>query len=242
MPSGRAQAGAVLRGVVTKPILAGHLAIMSTSPFSRTRSDAQDPDHPHISAAADSSEAFDALVREHYGRLCAFAYRIVRSRETAEDVVHDVLLHIWRDRERFEFRDPLAYLYRSVRNRITSHHRNETGRGRLLAEASASEAVPMLGGGKSVDTAGMVESDDLARAAACAVDTLPERCRLIFTMRREQGLSYAEIARALDLSVKTVENQMNRAGKLLRARLSGYLGVAVALTSSAAEVWRRVGT
>ncbi len=215
---------------------------MPSSPINRARPDAQGPELSHASAAAEVSEAFDALVREHYGRLCGFAHRLVGSREVAEDVVHDVLLHIWRDRERFEFRDPLAYLYRSVRNRVISDRRRQTGRGRLLAEASEGGTIPLHGRHDSEDPSEVVEGEDLASAAARAVDALPERCRLIFTMRREQGLSYAEIAQALDLSVKTVENQMTRAGKLLRASLTGYLSLALAVTSSAAEVWRRVGT
>lgn len=74
---------------------------------------------------------------------------------------------------------------------------------------------------------------ELADAIAHAVDSLPERARQIFTMHREQGLSYAEIARALGPSVKTVENQMDRALKLLRARLAPFLSIGfVALGTS----------
>src|SRR5690242_16622518 len=69
-----------------------------------------------IEPTPDATQAFDALVREHYARLCAFAFRLVGSRELAEDLVHDVLLRLWRERDRFEFRDPLAYLYRALRN------------------------------------------------------------------------------------------------------------------------------
>ena len=84
----------------------------------------------------------------------------------------------------------------------------------------------------AADAASEVELADLRRAVARAIDALPERCRLIFTMSREQDLSYAEIARILDISVKTVETQMGRALKALRARLVGYLPIALALASA----------
>jgi RNA polymerase sigma-70 factor (family 1) len=212
---------------------------MTPSPSANQQPDPTGAEVRHVDQGSDATQAFEALVRVHYGRLCAFAYRLVGSREAAEDIVHEVLLRIWRDRDRFEFRDPLAYLYRSVRNRIISDRRRRAGRERLLAEASLGGTVSPPGTRQADDTEAAAEGEDLARAAARAVDALPERCRLVFTMRREQGLSYAEIARALDLSVKTVENQMTRAAKILRARLSGYLSLAVVAAASSAEAWRR---
>ncbi len=202
--------------------------------MTHARPDPPGSDPPSIDPTSDATQAFEALVREHYARLCRFAYRLTGSREMAEDMVHDVLLHLWRERDRFQFRDPLAYLYRSVRNRIISDRRQHTVRGRLLAElGNEGTVIPH-------DTVAAIEGEDFARAAARAVETLPKRCRLIYTMRREQGLSYAEIAQVLDVSVKTVENQMTRAAKLLRARLTGYLSLAVVVASSATRIWDRI--
>lgn len=188
------------------------------------------PEPPRTEPAWDATQAFDALVREHYGRLCGFAFRLLGSREQAEDVVHDVLLRVWRERDRFEFRDPLAYLYRSVRNRIISDRRRQAVRTRLAEELRESDALIT----REPGAAAALEGHDLAAAAARAVESLPERCRLVFTMRREQGLSYAEIARILDISEKTVENQMTRAAKLLRARLAQYLSLLLAVVTTAA--------
>lgn len=179
----------------------------------------------------DATHAFEALVRTEYGRLCRFATRLVGSREIAEDVVHDVLLRLWHQRERIDVHDLRAYVYRSLRNRIISDQRQYTLRRRLLAAADADSVHSARG----ADSAQLVESDDFAVAAAQAVESLPERCRLIFTMRREQGLSHAEIARVLDVSPKTVENQINRAIKLLRTRLARYLSILVVITSGALQ-------
>jgi RNA polymerase sigma-70 factor (ECF subfamily) len=61
--------------------------------------------------------------------------------------------------------------------------------------------------------------EELGTAIAAAIDSLPEQCRLIFRMSRYEEMKYSEIARRLEISVNTVENQVSKALKLLRARL-----------------------
>jgi RNA polymerase sigma-70 factor (ECF subfamily) len=174
----------------------------------------------------ESGLVFDELVRTYYGRLCNFAYRFVGSRDVAEDIVQDVLMRLWRMREEFDPRDPLAYLYQAVRNQAVSYRRQQGVRERWSAHAAADmERRP------GDDGLSHVEAADLATALARGIEQLPERCRLIFTMSREQDLSYAEIARILGISVKTVETQMGRALKALRSRLAGYLALALTVAS-----------
>ncbi len=170
----------------------------------------------------DPGAAFDALVRAHYGRLCNFAYRYVDSRDIAEDIVQDVFTRLWRQRDAFDVRDPLPYLYQAVRNRAVSYRRQSVVRDRWR------EQEALRGDRDDADTASAAELADLAQVIALVIEALPERCRLIFTMSREQYLTYAEIAQALGISVKTVETQMGRALKALRARLAGYLSIALA--------------
>ena len=59
-------------------------------------------------------------------------------------------------------------------------------------------------------------------AVRAAIAKLPERCRLVYTLHREQGLSYAEVAAVMGISVKTVDAQMGRALKSLRKLLGGF--------------------
>ncbi len=75
-----------------------------------------------------------------------------------------------------------------------------------------------------------MHANDLAAAAQRAIDELPERCRLIFLMSRREGLTYAEIAHALDVAVSTVETQISRALKHLRTRLGPYMVLSLALS------------
>lgn len=175
------------------------------------------PRHPLPPSAESDAPAFDALVRAHYARLCNFAARLVRSRETAEDIVQDVFGRLWQGRDRLDVHDPLPYLYQAVRNRAIMHARRSRVHDRWW-ETQAAEPEP-----SAPSAAEEIECTDLAEALARAIESLPERCRLVFTMSREQDLTYSQIARALDISVKTVETQMGRALKVLRSRLAGYI-------------------
>lgn len=174
----------------------------------------------HCATAADAEARFDALVLAHYDGLCNFAARLLRSNDVVEDIVQDVFLVIWQKRLVFRYDDPLPYLYQAVRNRVVMHSRRQQVRDRWLDKSASVEPVK-----SPDDAAARVVCSDLAREIAAAVDALPERCRLVFTMSREQDLSYAEIARALDVSVKAVEGQMSRALKQLREQLGHYLSV-----------------
>jgi RNA polymerase sigma-70 factor (ECF subfamily) len=185
---------------------------------------------PDKGISANGADAcFDALVLAHYDRLCNFAARFHGANDVVEDIVQDVFLAIWRNHAKFRYDDPLPYLYQAVRNRAVMHSRRQQVRDRWLEESASAEPVK-----SPDDAAASVMSSDLSGKLAVAIDALPERCRLIFTMSREQDLSYAQIARALDVSVKTVEAQMSRALKQLRERLADYLCVAVTATLAGA--------
>lgn len=162
-------------------------------------------------------QAFDALVRAHHERLANLAYRYLKSDAAAEDAVQEVLLKVWRRREVVNIDDPLPYLYHSVRNECLMVLRRRRRWAMTDLDAEHLTAPP-----DTSDTA------DLSTALARAVDALPERCRLIYTMSREQDLTYAEIARILGISRKTVENQMGRALRTLRERLAPYLPLVLA--------------
>ena len=112
--------------------------------------------------------------------------------------------------------EPTAYLFRAVRNGAISVLRHEQVRARSdVLEPTEPRAVE--------SAAERYERDELEHAVERAVDSLPDRCRLIFTMSRNHGLSRGEIAAALGLSVRTVDAQIARAFKLLRQRIAPHL-------------------
>jgi RNA polymerase sigma-70 factor (ECF subfamily) len=178
-----------------------------------------------VAPSLDPEARFEAMVNAHYARLGVFAYRLVGSRPAAEDVVHEVLLRVWRRRASFGFDTALPYLYQAVRNEATSWRRREAlGRQRTAgAVDGAAQADPRP------DAQRGLELSELAHAVEETVAALPERRREIFRMQREQGLSYAQIASLLGISIKTVEVQMGRALKAIRLRAAPFLVLTIAL-------------
>ena len=165
---------------------------------------------------AGSPAEFDALFLAHYARLCQLAYRMIGSRAVAEDIVQDLFLAIWSRGSGPDLADPVPYLYTAVRNRAISHLRRERWRMSTLAN----RALELWRGRPEEEHP---DTGDLAAAIDRAIQELPQRRRQIFTLHREQHLSYADIARTLGISIKTVETQMGRALKALRIRLAPYL-------------------
>ncbi|MEJ7810835.1 MAG: RNA polymerase sigma-70 factor [Gemmatimonadaceae bacterium] len=167
--------------------------------------------------ARGDRSAFETLFRSHYPALVGFAEGLLRSHQVAEDVVQDVMLNVWRQRETLRVEDcARAYLYRAVRNRAFNHLRHE--RVRRDAAPQLVRESPLAPSGDA-----LLAEQELEAAVRAAVSELPERCREVFELSRVRGLRYTEIATTLGISVKTVETQMGRALKSLRESLAEYL-------------------
>lgn len=169
-------------------------------------------------------ESIEALFHAHYARLCAFVRRVVDSPEIAEEVVQDLFLRLWEQQE--SDYPPLltkAYLYRAARNHAIDHLRRRRRERQWLVGKTLEP--PSLASDADED----LRNADLARAIDAAIARLPDRCREIFLLHRQQELSYAEIAQALGLSIKTIETQMGRALKSLRLSLKDFVALGAIL-------------
>ncbi|HEX9085738.1 MAG TPA: RNA polymerase sigma-70 factor [Gemmatimonadaceae bacterium] len=166
---------------------------------------------------AGDEGAFDSVFRAHYAHLVRMAQSVVREAALAEEIAQEVMLELWRRRESLQVEQTFrAYLIRSTRNRALNHIRHQ----RIVAREAASAAIDPRTSPSAEDEVLGVE---LERAVRDAIDGLPENCREIFQLSREQGLKYAEIAAALEISVKTVEKRMGQALAELRERLAPWL-------------------
>ena len=162
------------------------------------------------------SAAFESLFRTRYAELVELAEGILRERAAAEDAAQEVMLELWRRRETMVLETSLrAYLLRAVRNRALNQVRHEQVRRRADPE--------VLSPGGSAPADRDVLEEEIDSALRRAVAELPQRCREVFELSRVHGLKYAEIARVLDISVKTVEAQMGKAIRVLRERLAPWL-------------------
>ena len=166
---------------------------------------------------AGEEGAFDSVFRAHYAHLVRMAESIIRERALAEEIAQEVMLELWRRRESLEVEQTFrAYLIRSTRNRALNHIRHQ----RVVAREAASAALESRSAPSAEDE---VLGLEFERAVRDAIGGLPDNCREVFLLSREQGLKYAEIAGVLEISIKTVEKRMGQALTELRQRLAPWL-------------------
>ena len=164
-------------------------------------------------------QAFELLFKTHFRGLHGYAYTILRDNHLAEEIVQTVFVKLYEKAGRIWIETSLeSYLYRAVYNESLNHHKREKIRSdyRSLAVRRDDEVSP-------VEEAGTYR--ELETRLQHALEELPERCRTIFQLSRFEGLKYREIADLLDLSVKTVENQMGKALRVLREKLKIFLTI-----------------
>ena len=161
--------------------------------------------------------AFDAIFKTWYGPLVGTAERMLRDRAVAEELVQDVMLELWRRRESLAADGSAqAYLFQATRNRVLNHLRHLK-----IEQRSEPEVQSEVASTPHADAEAVQEELDVA--VQRAVQALPDRCREVFELSRVHGLKYAEIAKTLGISVKTVEAQMGKALRTLRERLAHWL-------------------
>ena len=159
----------------------------------------------------DDSQAFEKLFVVGYHPLRSFCEKLVENNEVAEELVSEVFLKIWINRNVIVISSsPKSYLYTAVRNISFDYLRKEKKYSFTNIENEL--AIPC----DHFDPQKRSEYAELQESIDNAVARLPKQCRLVFQLSRDQGLRYVEIADRLHLSVKTIETQMSRALKSLR--------------------------
>jgi RNA polymerase sigma-70 factor (ECF subfamily) len=159
--------------------------------------------------------AFREFYTGNVFRLFQFAYTFVQNREQAEEVVNDVFLKLWQNRSRLDQIDNISvYLYVAVKNTAANYLRQVKGKATILLEEQAVHHFYL-----SPDPEQLLVTDELRKKIEMAIDRLPTRCKLIFKLVKEDGLTAAEVAAILDISYKTVTTQLTIALKKLEEAL-----------------------
>ena len=165
---------------------------------------------------ADDSRSLQKLMDDYWPPLVAFAQRTLSGSGDPEGVVQTAFVRLWSRRAGLKAHGSLkSLLYTIVRNACLDELRKRTRRDR--AEEGARPPAPPRTPYEDVHGA------ELQRVAAAAVSHLPERRREVFRLVREEGLSYLEVARLMDLSPQTVANHMSLAMADLRTSLKPFL-------------------
>jgi RNA polymerase sigma-70 factor, ECF subfamily len=170
--------------------------------------------------------AFEMIFKTYYQLLCNYAYGFVHDRDEAEEIVQTTFLSVWEKRESLAIHTGVKpYLYAMVRNAALNLIKHEK-----IKQQHA--AVEMAVAEKSVESVTRtVMASELEERILKALNKLPEQCRLVFKLSRFEELKYAEIAEQLNISVKTVENQMGKALRIMREQLKDYLPLLIVLFS-----------
>lgn len=164
---------------------------------------------------ANDQKAYRALFDRYYKYLLVTAYAYVKDENTIRDLTQDVFFEIWKKRNSLNINNVKAYLRRSVINKALNHIKAQRIN---FEDTNDTFDVP--------DRARVqeeLEASQLQKVINEAIENLPDRCRVIFVMRRMDELSLKEIATKLDISPKTVENQLTKAIKILRVAVEPYV-------------------
>ncbi|TDB68283.1 RNA polymerase sigma-70 factor [Arundinibacter roseus] len=178
-----------------------------------------------VSAIRQGEEsAFEQVFRTYYERLCQYATSLLKDGDEAEEMVQTVFLTIWEKRADLEITLSLkAYLYRAVHNHCLNRIKHYGVR-----EAHRDYSLYVQPHGQD-SVAEAIYGQELEERIERAVRKLPEQCQLVFRMSRFEEMKYQEIADHLGLSIKTIENQIGKALRILRQELADYLPVLVAI-------------
>jgi len=159
-------------------------------------------------------KAIELLFDRFFDYLCSIVYRVIHDYEAARDVVQDLFFDLWRKRESIRIETALRpYLRRAAVNRGLNYLKKQ----RIVKSGDEDAALHI----PSDEITGQMnlEHEELEKRLFGAIDQLPPRCKIVFSMSRFENLSYQEIADALGISIKTVENQISKALKILRSQI-----------------------
>ncbi|RFM26177.1 RNA polymerase sigma-70 factor [Deminuibacter soli] len=165
----------------------------------------------------EAERMFEAVFKENFKNLYAFAYTIVKDDSTAKEIVQQSFTNLWQKREKLQSTESLIrYLYKSVYHTGLNHLKH------LKVKAVYKQRY--LQNSERLTTASeRLQQKEVEQKIAEVYNELPEKSRLIFQLSRYEGLKYAEIARRLHVSEKAVEKHITKVLKIFRQELKDYL-------------------
>jgi RNA polymerase sigma-70 factor (ECF subfamily) len=161
---------------------------------------------------------FEGIFKGYYERLCNYANTMINDMDEAEEMVQSMFLGLWEKHNDVEIHTSMkSYLYRAVHNNCLNRIKHYKVR-QVHSEQIKHQADYTIENA-SQDLIGA----ELEQQIHLAISSMPPQCSKIFQLSRFENLTYAEIAEHMNLSVKTVDNQMGKALKLMREKLKDYL-------------------
>lgn len=177
---------------------------------------------------------FEDVYLSYFSKMKYFAKEYVISEEDAENIVQDVFVELWENKEMLNMHmNLIAYLFTTIKNKCLNHLRHK-----LVVQETANKlqeeytiSLRMNLDSLEVFDNNLFSDHDIEKIISRALDALPEKCRAIFIMSKIEGKKHNEIAQELNISINTVGSQIGIAYKKLRTELKDYLPILLFLLS-----------
>ena len=167
-------------------------------------------------AAYEDESAYKELFAQLFLPLKKFAIGFLRSVETAEEIATDIFVEIWRRRSTLmEIKDLKVYMYVSVRNEALRKLQQLKKNATVSIDDFQYDFISRY----NTPEEALLTSELLLRIRA-AISNLPPRCKLVYKLAKEDKLKYKEISEILNISVKTVDNQLSAALRKIAAAIN----------------------
>ena len=163
-------------------------------------------------------KAFALLYDKYWEQLYYIAYKHLQSAQDCEDLVHEVFIDLWKNRKKIEIRSSVSnYIFTALKYKIF----------RLYDAQRVRQNYAKLIASKEPETSNTTEKElsfkELYDLIEQNIQKLPEKCRLVFKLRKIEEYSVEEVAEKLNISPNTVHNQVTKASKILKQNLKEHL-------------------
>jgi RNA polymerase sigma-70 factor (ECF subfamily) len=161
-----------------------------------------------------NKKAFTFIYHKYYGDLCKYIYGYTKNRHKAEDVVQSTMLYIWDKKEHLNAEKSFkSYIYQIAYHQFINSYRQEKDKDNFIIEYKHTALSYFIEEKEEL----ISEKSILVKKA---IEDLPPKCKEAFLLNKKHGLKYKEVAKELNISVKTVEIHISKAIKRLKEKIS----------------------
>lgn len=171
---------------------------------------------------------FEDIYLSYFSKMKYFAKEYVISEEDAENIVQDVFVELWENKEMLNMHmNLIAYLFTTIKNKCLNHLRHKLVVQETACKLQEEYTISLRMNLDSLEAFdnNLFSDQDIEKIISRALDTLSEKCRTIFIMSKIEGKKQKEIAQELNISINTIETQMGIAYKKLRIELKDYFPI-----------------
>jgi len=164
----------------------------------------------------DDAQAFEAIYRRYWRQLYGFVYQQSGSKEEAEEIVHDLMLSLWQNRQRTQVQNLKIYFFIAARNLTNKFIKSQINLRKYREYQLLHEVM------EQVDADEIFNVNEFEKAVDIVLKKMPEKTAMIFKMSKFEELPVKKIAEQMELTEKAVEYHITKSLKMLRQHLQGF--------------------